>query len=119
MKKRARQRRTRVRIRGNARALMWLSRDIRRRWYLYGENRKEAKLHTECELCGEPASEIDHIDPVGARPRIPEHLVGYWYRMFYNKCQALCGKCHTLKTASDRLKSKPSKAPGGDDGSES
>lgn len=89
-------RKSRLRIHGNDRALMMLARDVRRRWLQYGENRKIPS--TACVLCGTTKElEVDHIKPVGPRPRIPNAFGDYIERMFYNPCQWLCRKCNKQK----------------------
>lgn len=70
-----------------------LSRDVRRRWMQYGQNRVEVKGKV-CEFCGKPAEEVDHIEPVGARPRQPSDFGPYIEKMFLNKCRPLCSKCN-------------------------
>ena len=105
---------------GNARALMFVKPDFRRRWLQYGENRKAAykeALSTESrhgekyyncqgkgcdEVMKREHCEIDHIVPVGKRPYIPEEIVGCWNRMFTNKCQVLCFSCHNKKKIKER-----------------
>jgi len=78
-----------------------LAKDVRRRWAQYGENRKI--LQTDCWECGKVTTlQIDHIKPMGPRPRTPEDFCDYIYRMFNNKCQALCKPCHTEKTKLER-----------------
>lgn len=72
-----------------------LSRDVRRRWLQYGDNRK---IPLELCKCGSNKDiEADHIDPVGKRPYNPEEFGPYIRKMFYNKCQALCRKCNKEK----------------------
>mgnify|MGYP000199181536 CR=1 FL=1 len=54
---------------GNDRFIMFLCRDIRRRWMQYGENRpydlNTKKGYTKCNRCSNRAEEWDHIEPVG------------------------------------------------------
>jgi hypothetical protein len=95
--------RRKLRLHGEDRALMYIARDIRRRWCQYGQNRKQAKQFETCQLCGiQPAEEIDHIEPVGSRPRDFTGLGLYMQRMFRLPCQALCARCHLGKTLSER-----------------
>jgi hypothetical protein len=88
---------------GNARFLMFLCKDVRRRWMQYGENRPynlTAKHNqTRCAICGDRATEWDHIDPVGTRAYTIEELVPYIGRMIYGKCQPLCTTCNSKKGA--------------------
>jgi len=73
----------------------------------YGENRKEATQAEICEICKKrKATEYDHIEPVGSRPRIPHGLGEYAERMLYLKCQALCKQCHKKKTDRERKRRK-------------
>lgn len=82
-----------------------LCRDVRRRWCQYGENRREALAQPSCLSCGVgEVEEVDHITPVGKRPRTFEELGAYAVRMFTLKCQGLCIKCHLLKSEEDRRK---------------
>lgn len=104
-------RRRRFRILGNDRGLMMLCRDVRRRWCQYGENRKEALSQPNCESCKVGSvDEVDHIEPVGSRPRDFSGLGAYVERMFRLPCQGLCIKCHLLKSEVDRKNLKRSKA---------
>ena len=92
---------SKLRIKGNDRGLMMLSRDVRRRWLQYGENRHLPEGC--CVLCNrEDGTEIDHIDAVGTRPRVPDEFGPYITKMFYGKCQRLGKKCHLKKTGEDR-----------------
>lgn len=103
MKKKQRARRAK-RILGDDRGLMMLCKDVRRRWNQYGENRKAAKLFPFCAICKtNRATEVDHVEPVGPRPRDFPSLGVYCLRMFHLLCQPLCGSCHLRKTASDRI----------------
>ncbi len=107
MAKRYKKRRAK-RILGNDRGLMMLSRDVRRRWMQYGENRKIDRH--ECASCGDlthwEVLDLDHIKPMGPRPRAPEEFGDYIHRMFNNKCQALCKSCHKIKTDAERKRRK-------------
>jgi hypothetical protein len=88
---------------GNERFLMFLCKDVRRRWMQYGENRpynlKTKKGSYKCSLCDGIATEWDHIDPVGTRAYTIEELVPYIKRMIYGKCQPLCTSCNSKKGA--------------------
>lgn len=88
-------------FKGNARFIMFLCRDIRRRWMQYGENRPydltTKKGYTQCVKCPNQAIEWDHIDPVGTRAYTIEELVPYIKRMLYGTCQPMCMKCNQLK----------------------
>jgi hypothetical protein len=107
-------RKSRKRIHGNDRAYMMLSKDIRRRWLQYGENRlqayrtaaTQARAQFKCAHCKKYSFKldvhVDHIEPVGTRPRCPEDFCSYIYRMFNADCQALCKKCHDKKTKKER-----------------
>lgn len=97
--------RSKLRVTGNARFFMMLARDIRRRWLMYGENRKlESGL---CETCNKnEATDIDHITAVGKYPRCPEAIGPYVYKMLYTPCQRLCKSCHLLKTSIERRNKK-------------
>lgn len=101
-------RKSKKRIFGDDRALMMICRDIRRRWMQYGENRQISR--NECALCfsysGDIKLDIDHIEPVGPRPRRFEYLWIYATRMFTLKCQALCKQCHVKKTKLERDRRK-------------
>jgi hypothetical protein len=90
---------------------MMICRDIRRRWLQYGENRKNAvKYHLDgtpvCDVCDrrivDEKLDIDHIKPLGPRPRKWEDLGKYAKAMFERKCQALCKICHLQKTRRER-----------------
>jgi len=101
--KRKRKKRGTKRILGNDRGIMMICKDIRRRWCQYGENRKvQDNLH--CAVCKESATklDIDHIVPMGPRPRTWEDLGIYARRMFTIDCQALCKVCHKHKTDLER-----------------
>jgi hypothetical protein len=94
-------RKSRKRIFGNARFLMMLCRDVRRRWLQYGENRKIPK--GGCWVCRKrDGTEIDHIEPVGKRPYTLAELPAYIEKMTTGKCQRLCEVCHQKKTKTDR-----------------
>jgi hypothetical protein len=96
-------RKSRLRIVGDDRLLMMLAKDVRRRWLQYGQNRKLPE--GLCEVCEKvPGTEIDHILPVGARPRIPQAFGDYIEHMVYAKCQRLCKECHYNKTKTEREK---------------
>jgi len=90
-------------FKGNDRFLMFLCRDIRRRWMQYGENRpydlKAKKNYTVCARCPNQAVEWDHIDPVGKRVYKIEDLPDYVARMLFHACQPLCRKCNSKKGA--------------------
>jgi 5-methylcytosine-specific restriction endonuclease McrA len=93
------------RIKGNDRFIMMLARDVRRRWLQYGLNRKLAKRL--CNVCNKiDGTEIDHIEPVGSRPHIPQGFGDYIERMIYIPCQRLCKQCHLKKTNEERAKRK-------------
>lgn len=78
-----------------------LARDVRRRWMQYGDNKKLPE--SLCVKCNkEDGTEIDHIVPVGKRPRTPEEFGPYIRKMFYTACQRLGRKCHAFKTKEDR-----------------
>lgn len=94
------------RILGNDRGLMMICKDIRRRWFQYGENRKDLYRCTECAECGKAGSDVDHIIPMGKRPRTWAELGDYAKRMFENKCQVLCKKDHKIKTDLERKRRK-------------
>lgn len=89
------------RFKGGDRFIMFLCRDIRRRWMQYGENRTYNLKTTRitCMLCQERATEWDHIDPVGTRAYTIEDLVPYIKRMLFNECQPLCSDCNAKKGA--------------------
>lgn len=107
-KTKKRKRRGTKRILGNERGLMFICKDIRRRWLQYGENRLD--LEYNCFQCGVDDTlgklQIDHIKPLGSRPRTWNELGDYAKRMFENKCQALCKKCHKAKTDAERKRRK-------------
>lgn len=93
------------RIKGDDRLIMMLARDVRRRWLQYGTNRKLPE--GLCENCHKrDGVEIDHIEPVGPRPRVPNDFGLYIERMMYIKCQRLCKQCHLIKTNAERKKRK-------------
>lgn len=93
------------RIKGDDRFIMMLSRDVRRRWLQYGTNRKLPE--GMCASCNKrEGTEIDHIEPVGSRPRIPQQFGGYIERMLYIECQRLCKPCHLEKTNKERANRK-------------
>ena len=98
-------RKTKKRIHGNARGLMMICRDIRRRWLQYGENRKNPVNRCK-HLKKEEKGEVDHINPVGSRPRTWFRLGPYAEAMFENACQVLCSTCHFKKTKREREKGK-------------
>ena len=85
-----------------------ICRDIRRRWLQYGENRTVEDF--SCYKCGVDNTlgklQIDHIKPIGSRPRKWSELGAYAESMFERKCQALCKKCHKEKTDNERKKRK-------------
>ena len=82
---------------------MMLAKDVRRRWLQYGQNRKLPE--GVCNICTKsPGTEIDHVEPVGARPRIPQEFGDYIERMINVKCQRLCKECHYQKTTNEREK---------------
>lgn len=86
-------RKSRIRIKGNDRFLMMLCRDARRRWLQYGENRKIEK--TPCIFCKSMVNlEVDHIDPLGPRPRKLTELPKYLNKMIYGECRWLCRECN-------------------------
>ena len=91
----------RKRFKGNDRFIMFLCRDIRRRWMQYGENRsynlKSKSGTTKCAGCAKRATEWDHIIPVGARVYTIEDIPDYINRMLFNNCQPLCKKCNAKK----------------------
>lgn len=101
-------RKSKKRIFGDDRALMMICRDIRRRWMQYGENRKN--LNTQCSICNKRmGDQIDHIEPVGPRPRTLLFLGVYAKRMFSLRCQRLCVICHAIKTKLERDRRKKCK----------
>lgn len=83
---------------------MMLARDVRRRWLQYGENRKG--LSNKCSFCDKLGKDIDHVVPLGPRPRQPEDFCAYIWNMFNRECQVLCKKCHKEKTDAERKKRK-------------
>jgi len=109
MKKRKKRRAKRVL--GNDRGLMMICRDIRRRWMQYGENRiiidrfcpHVVFVDNNINMADH---QIDHISPMGPRPRTWDELTGYARRMFENDCQILCKRCHLVKTNEERERRK-------------
>lgn len=115
-------RKSRKRIHGNDRGLMFICKDIRRRWLQYGENRTVAYFNAtskikrhgmkyyECKHCDEVLKrehvDVDHVVPVGPRPRIWKGLGQYAKRMFSLDCQVICKLCHKRKTSEERQKRK-------------
>ena len=92
---------------GNDRLLMFLCRDVRRRWQQYGENRPYSlkSKPTKCVSCSRRAVEWDHIIPVGKRVYSFDDLPDYIKRMVFGECQPMCQKCNrkkrdTIKTES-------------------
>lgn len=82
-----------------------ICKDIRRRWLQYGTNRKDVpKICAGCKK--EVDIQIDHVVPMGARPRSFDALGDYAKRMFENDCQALCKTCHKSKTDAERKRRK-------------
>ena len=117
MKRKTKHRVKNPRITGDDRALMFICRDIRRRWMHSGENRVEAytkalvsprALFYACSQCAHIFNrkqvDVDHIEGVGKRPRTFQELSAYAIRMFNLKCQVLCKDCHKNKTAKERKK---------------
>jgi len=93
--------RRKKKYKGEARALMILCRDIRRRWSQYGENRGRSKDNCiQCKNWGKV--QWDHIKPIGSRPLKIGQVPVYWKKMFKTKCQALCLLCHKAKTETER-----------------
>lgn len=100
-------RKSRIRIRGVDRALMMLCRDIRRRWNQYDPQRKAlSDSKSPCVACKKPAKEyeIDHVEPIGKRPYVPEDLPAYFRRFFELPQQKLCKTCHDKKSSKERKK---------------
>ena len=98
-------RKSKKRIHGTDRAYMMIARDIRRRWFQYGENRRIDKV--KCEKCKKRRKlQIDHIKPMGPYPRVSYNFSNYIFRMFYFGCQALCKPCHKKKTDAERKRRK-------------
>lgn len=104
MKKRKKRRAKR--ILGNDRGLMMICKDIRRRWCQYGENRKQIGVGAlACHMCSTvwiKGFQVDHIKPLGPRPRMWSELGPYAEKMFERKCQLLCKSCHKIKTDTER-----------------
>lgn len=85
---------------------MMLCRDARRRWFQYGINRSTVKGQLCVQCKKKEGTEIDHIDPLGARPRLLCDLPLWLFRMINGPCQNLCKKCHLIKTAEERTRRK-------------
>lgn len=87
------------RFKGNDRFIMFLAKDIRRRWGQYGENRKYnlKKIKTKCVMCNKRATQWDHLTPVGRRPYTFDDIVPYIKRMLFEPCQPLCAECNRKK----------------------
>ena len=65
-----------------------------RRWrYL---RRKQLSGNPLCQVCGELASEVDHVRPLaqGGEPYDPANV------------QSLCGSCHSKKTMGEMMRTK-------------
>jgi len=93
--------RRKKKYKGEARALMILCKDIRRRWSQYGENRGPSRgVCSECKKQGKV--QWDHIKPVGARPLKIQQIPAFWRKVFRTNCQALCKFCHKAKTETER-----------------
>ena len=89
-------RKSKKRIFGDERGLMFLCKDARRRWMQYANNRKPRP--EKCVQCNKrEARECDHIIPLGPRPRTFLDFSQWVYRMFSGQCQWLCKQCHDKK----------------------
>lgn len=78
---------------------MFLTKDIRRRWQQYGENRPFSlkKIRTKCVSCRARATQWDHIEAVGTRAYTIEDIVPYIKKMLHGKCQPMCARCNAAK----------------------
>lgn len=89
-------RKSKLRIRGNARFFMMLARDMRRRWMQYGENR--LGLGDRCFHCSKMTDiQADHIEPLGKYPRSAEEIGPYVTKLLYGACRPLCGPCNKAR----------------------
>lgn len=55
-------------------------------------------LGDTCKLCGAPATEVDHIDPLTKRVEVVAAKSRAELLAELAKCQALCSPCHREKT---------------------
>ena len=62
-----------------------------RRWRSYSQRFR--RIHPDCQLCGSPATQVDHIHPVSGSA---DPL--FWEPTNH---QAFCASCHSRKTVND------------------
>jgi hypothetical protein len=97
---------SKLRIRGVDRALMFLCKDLRRRCFQYRPEVAQIRKLGVCAVCTDHSIhrdiEADHIEPVGSRPHFIEDFPEYYKRMMFLPMQGLCPKHHKDKTAKAR-----------------
>jgi hypothetical protein len=85
---------------------MMLARQARRYWRYYSPIYQQVKKDKYCLECERKVKfvEVDHIDPIGARPHTTEEF-GVWLEKLLHSSQAgLCKKHHLEKTRRERSK---------------
>lgn len=102
------------RITGNDRALMFLCAAARKYWRFYSPAHKETKQQSICDVCKKKVEfvEVDHIEPVGSRPREFKDMGAWLERLFFLPVHGLCKQHHLEKTKAERKKRKESKNVG-------
>lgn len=94
------------RVLGNDRALMFLCAAARKYWRFYSPAYKQVKLDSHCCECGHKVDyvEVDHVKPLGSRPREFVQFSDWLERLFMGAVHGLCKKHHLMKTKQERKK---------------
>lgn len=102
------------RINGDDRALMFLCAAARKYWRYYSISYKAVKQEQFCVRCNKHVDyvEVDHVEPVGSRPRVFNQVSPWLERLFYLPLQGLCKQHHLEKTRAERKKRKENKNAG-------
>ncbi len=82
---------------------------LRKVWYWYGDNRKQAKIEAQvrrglwkCSKCRKDVKNgefnVDHTVPCGKLNPDLSNLTEFTQRMFFGECTIMCDDCHRTKT---------------------
>lgn len=96
---------SRIRIKGEDRALMMLCRQARRYWKYYSTVYKTVKEISKCNICNDgkvQKIEVDHFPALGPRPRTIGEFPDWWTRLMTGPQFGLCIPHHREKTKQER-----------------
>lgn len=97
-------RKSRIRVRGEARAMMMLCRRARQYWRYYSPLYKQVKDESYCTECDKKVKkvDVDHSIPLGKEPRYVSQFGDWLNRLFFGYQIGLCKRHHKKKTKKER-----------------